>query len=145
MFALALSSFSACQRNDDVAPVSEVGEWRLTVSGGGTTGKMEALPPTQDTRLVLEADRHYVRYYNGLLLERNTYELRTVQRSPDGPAEKVLFMKSTNSPDGQAFEHQEIITSLTATNMELTTGGGCAINGVYERVPSGTAVCGVNP
>ena len=43
-------------------------------------------------------------------------------------------MKSFNSPNGQPYYHQEHITSLTGTRMELSTGGGCAINGVYERV-----------
>ncbi|MFD2720485.1 hypothetical protein ACFST9_17320 [Hymenobacter monticola] len=144
LLAVALSSLSACQRTTDVAPITVEGEWRLTVAGGGITGKMDALPPTQDHRLVLGADHHYAQYYNGQLQESNTYEVRTVKHSYDSAEDKVLFLKSTNSPDGQPYERQEIILSLTENKLELSTGGGCAINSVYERsAASGPFVCGV--
>jgi hypothetical protein len=144
LLAVALGSLSACQRTNDVAPVTVEGEWRLTVAGGGITGKMDAVPPTHDARLVLGADHRYAQYYNGQLQESNTYEVRTVKHSYNSAEDKVLFLKSTSSPDGQPYEQQQIITSLTATKMELTTGGGCALNSEYERVtPSGPAICGV--
>ncbi|MBF9140880.1 hypothetical protein [Hymenobacter properus] len=143
LLVMAISSLSACQRTHDVAPVTVEGEWRLTVSGGGITGKMDAVPAGQDSRLMLGANQQYSRYYNGQLQESSTYEVRTVKHSYDSGEDKVLFFKSANSPNGQSYDRQEIITSLTDSRMELTTGGGCAINSVYERVSSGVTYCGV--
>jgi hypothetical protein len=145
LLAVALASLSACQHTtDEVAPITVEGEWRLTVAGGGITGKMDPVPANYDARLVLGANHQYAQYYNGQLQESNTYEVRTVKHSYDSAEDKVLFLKSTNSPNGQPYDRQEIITSLTETKMELTTGGGCAINSVYERVAlAGPAICGV--
>ena len=145
LLTVAVGSLSACQHttDTDAAPITVEGEWRLTVAGGGITGKMDVVPVNHDARLVLGADHHYTRLYNGRVQESNNYEVRTLKRSPDSPEEKVLFLKSTNSLDGQPYDQQEIIASLTATKMELTTGGGGALNSVYERMPSAMAICGV--
>ena len=133
LLALGLGSLSACSRTE-VNPITVLGEWRLTISGGGITGKMDVLPPSVNSRLVFGPDSAYARYYNGRLQESSTFHVRTVKRDPASPEERVIFMKSFSSPNGQPYYQREYITTLTATRMELSTGTGCAINGVYERV-----------
>lgn len=130
---VGLGSLSACSRSE-VDPITVLGEWRLTVAGGGITGKMDTLPPSMDHRLVFGPDSAYARFFNGRLQERSTFHVRMVRRDPSSPEEQVIFMKSVNSPTGRPYYQQEYVTSLTASRMALSTGGGCALNGVYERV-----------
>jgi hypothetical protein len=138
--ALALASFTACHRAaDEALPLTVLGEWRLAVSGGGITGKMDPVPAGTEVREVFGPDSAYTRYVNGQQVEATAFRL--VQRhNSAGSNEQLLLIKSTNSPNGQPYYRTEYITLLTPTALHLSTGGGCALNAEYVRV--GGAVSG---
>ncbi|RZK25574.1 MAG: hypothetical protein EOO63_15840 [Hymenobacter sp.] len=126
---------SACHRASDVVqPITLVGSWRLTVSGGGITGMMSPVPAGSDYQLVFGPDSAYARYDNGKLMEASTYQLRSQPGYPGGPNEQILVLKTTNTPGNQPFYYPYYVTLLTGRELHFTTGGGCALNSVYERV-----------
>ncbi|WP_191906385.1 hypothetical protein [Hymenobacter baengnokdamensis] len=138
--AATCASLTACQKtagseNDfENGPVTVRGEWRLAVSGGGITGKMDPVPASQDIRSVFGPDSTYTEYLNGKPTLTSTFRLITRPAYQGGPAMTVLLTKSYNSPSGQAYYRVQYVTELTTNKLYLTTGTGCAINSEYVRV-----------
>lgn len=137
--AVALASFTACQRTADevvpieVLPITVLGEWRLVAFGGGITGKMDPVPAGTESRAVFGSDSAYVHYENGQQVEATTFRL--VQRhTSGGPDEQLVLIKSFNAPAGQPYYRSQYVTLLTPTVLHLSTGGGCALNSEYVRV-----------
>ena len=140
LLVIAFACFSACQRVDvEVQPVTLSGEWRLTAAGGGITGQMGTTSPSHDFRLVFGPDSSYAKYYNGKLLEANIYHLRQEPSHAGGPQVQVVLFKTINTPNGQSIYARYYVTTLSVTSLETTTGGGCAISQVYERVKKETS------
>ena len=131
-----MACLTACRRAaDEALPITMLGEWRLAVSGGGITGKMDPVPAGTEVREVFGLDSAYVRYENGQQVEATTFRL--VQRHITSRSdEQLLLIKSFNSPTGQPYYRTEYITLLTPKALHLSTGGGCALNSEYVRVGS---------
>ncbi|RZK93120.1 MAG: hypothetical protein EOO62_32325 [Hymenobacter sp.] len=142
VLANTLAALAACQRTTDevnpTLPITLLGEWRLAVAGGGITGVMSPVPAGDEQHLVFRSDSTYAYYDNGTLRETNTFGLRSQPAYPGGPAQQELLLKTTNSPGGQPYNRSYCITLLAASNLNFTTGGGCALNAEYVRVATGS-------
>ncbi|MDO7887677.1 hypothetical protein [Hymenobacter cheonanensis] len=137
--AATLASTTACQKtagseNDfENGPATIRGEWRLAVVGGGITGVMQPVPAGSDNRCVFGPDSTYTEYFNGKRTLTSTFYVANRPAYPGGPAVPMLAIKSNNSLPGQPFYRVQYITELTASKLNLTTGGGCAFNSEYVR------------
>jgi hypothetical protein len=130
LLSIALTSFISCKpASDEVQPSADdpssiQGEWRLAVSGGGITGIMAPVPADRDLRMVLGPDSTY---RNGKLVTTSTYQFRKQASPYGGPDEQVLAIKAPT------FYHTYYVTLFTTDKLNLTTGGGCAMNAEYVR------------
>jgi hypothetical protein len=134
LLAVTLASLTACQKKDDSGPTMIRGEWRLAVSGGGFTGQMLPVPAGQDLRCVFGPDSSYAEYTNGRRTLTSTFHLGSDPSYSSGSPQPLIAIKSDNSPTGQSYYRVLYITELTSNKMNLTTGGGCALNSEYVRV-----------
>ena len=138
--AISLASLAACHRAaDNMLPLTMLGEWRLVASGGGITGKMDSVPAGTELHEVFGPDSTYARYVNGQQVEVTTFRL--VQRHfRSGSDERIVLIKSFNSPTGQPYYRAEYIMLLTPTNLSLSTGSGCGLSYDYVRVQDRSAL-----
>ncbi|WP_220613508.1 hypothetical protein [Hymenobacter sp. HSC-4F20] len=135
---LALSSLNACHSAaDEVQPNILEGTWQLTASGGGITGVVSKMPANIDYRLVFGPNNTYYRYENGTLRETSQYQLPT---TADVSEQQQLLLKTTNTPTGEAIFCSYNVTTLSATELEFMTPGGCPMIYEYTRLKSSETV-----
>jgi hypothetical protein len=137
LLAATLIGLTGCQKKDNEnGPTMLQGEWQLAVSGGGFTGQMLPVPAGQDSRCVFGPDSSYAEYTNGRRTLTSTFHMGSDPSYSSGPPQPLIAIKSTNSPTGQSYYRVLYITELTANKLNLTTGGGCALNSEYVRAKS---------
>jgi hypothetical protein len=139
LLAATLASLTACQKGDENGPTMIRGQWQLAVSGGGLTGQMIPVPAGQDLRIVFGPDSSYAEYTKGRRTLTSTYHLGSDPNYSSGPPQPLIAIRCDNSPTGQSYYRVLYITELTANKMNLTTGGGCALNTEYVRVAATSA------